>query len=132
MTKPSLAGIAAVSIALATSASVAFAAGPKFHSCRNARYAPQFLTITHIFQAGTSCAVAHGVALGYENAVTQSFTSKGGRTGVCFGAHSYGNCTFRYAHQSWHCFHFNAVPARTRGLVRCTQAVRRVSFNIRT
>lgn len=117
---------------LAVSLPTAAGSGVKFKPCSNTYYAPQYLTIKHVYQVGTTCTVAHGVAHSYMNAVTSSSGSTGSRTGQCFGAHSYGKCQVRFERLAYQCFHFSPVPKRTRGLVRCQRPGRQVSFNITT
>ena len=116
---------------LAATLPAAAGAAAKFKPCSNTYYAPQYLTIKHVYQVGTTCTVAHGVAHSYMNAVTSSSGASGNRTGQCFGAHSYGKCQVRFERLAYQCFHFSAVPERTHGLVRCQRPGRRVSFNIR-
>lgn len=125
--------LAAISTALIASLGPASspAAGAKLTHCTNVRYPPLYLTIKRVAEHGTSCGTAHQVALGYMRATTQSIGAHS-HTGHCFGAHSYGSCTVHHRKQVFDCFHFQPVPAKHRGLVRCTRGETLVKFNIGT
>lgn len=113
--------------ATALTGSSAVAAGARPTPCANTYYAPMYQHITHIRQTHTTCRVARLLSLAYARAIT---SSSDGRTGQCFGAKTYGLCEMRYRRQTWACFHYDVVPKKTRGLVRCKRAETVVAFNI--
>lgn len=79
------------------------AAGAATRHCSSYYYKPQYKRVTSITIAGGSCATAHGIVLAYENAITSSYGSSGSRTGVCFGAHSFGRCDIKYRGRKYAC-----------------------------
>lgn len=97
--------------------------------CSNTRYAPMYLTIKRIAARGTGCSTARALSLAYMRAVTQSIGAHP-HTGHCFGAQSYGHCGVTYRGRPFDCFHFDFVPEKTRGLVRCSAESALVKFNI--
>lgn len=109
--------------------SSASAGQPAIKHCRNTYYSPQYLTIKRISAQGTGCTMARGLSLAYMRAVTESIGAHP-HSGHCFGAHSYGHCTVQQKGKKFDCFHFDPVPAKKRGLVRCTAGTSVVKFNI--
>lgn len=105
--------------------------GARRDHCRNTYYSPLYKRITKITARGAHCGTARKLTFTYMRAVSSS-SGAVNFTGHCFGAHSYGYCTVHYRHRAWKCFHFDAVPARTRGLVRCTHGQQLIKFNIGT
>jgi hypothetical protein len=132
LTIPFLALLALALAATAPAQGAARQAGQaKTHHCRNTYYAPLYTKITKITERGARCGTARKLTYTYMRAVSSS-SGAVNFTGHCFGAHSYGPCTVHYRGRAWHCYHFDAVPARTRGLVRCTHDQQLVKFNIGT
>lgn len=97
--------------------------------CQDTYFAPQYQKIKRISAQGTGCTVARGLSLAYMRAVTMSVGAHS-RTGHCFPAQSYGHCGVQQQGKSFDCFHFDPVPAKRRGLVRCTAGKAVVKFNI--
>lgn len=113
--------------ALSTPAASAHQAKPKH--CHDTYFAPQYLKIKRISAQGTGCTVARGLSLAYMRAVTMSVGAHS-RTGHCFPAQSYGHCGVQQKGMSFGCFHFDPVPAKRRGLVRCAAGKAVVKFNV--
>jgi hypothetical protein len=125
--------VAALAIAaLCSPAAGAAQAGsaPAIKHCPGTYFAPLYTHIKKISAQGVGCSAARELSLAYERATTNSFGPGGGHTGHCFGAHSYGECKVQLKGKEWDCFHFNATPAKTRGLVRCTADEAVIKFNI--
>jgi hypothetical protein len=114
-------------LAFSSPGASAHQAGPKH--CRNTYFSPQYLTIKKISAQGTGCTTARGLSLAYMRAVTMSVGAHP-HSGHCFGAHSYGHCTVQQKGKKFDCFHFDPVPSKKRGLVRCTAGPTVVKFNI--
>jgi hypothetical protein len=76
------------------------------------------------------------VARGYANAIRNRIDAQGNsRQGSCYPSETYGWCDLFVHSARYGCYHFDAVPNRTRGLVRCQGEgprwhKRRISFNI--
>ena len=97
--------------------------------CQNTHYGLQHLTITHIAAKRAGCTTARALSRAYESAVTL-VTGPHPHNGHCYGAHSYGNCNVRTKGRTYACFHYNVVPKKTRGLVRCTAGRVLIKFNV--
>jgi hypothetical protein len=87
---------------LVAAPSVGAATAPT-HACAPYYFAPQYKHVTHITVRGGTCRTARHVVAAYEHAITQTISSSGGSTGVCFGAKSFGRCTISYAGRHYDC-----------------------------
>jgi hypothetical protein len=105
------------------------AGAPAIKHCPGTYFAPMYLHIEKISAQGAGCSAARDLSLAYERAVTSSIGAHA-HSGHCFGAHSYGHCTVQQKGKTYDCFHFNAVPAKTQGLVRCTAGAAVIKFNV--
>lgn len=98
-----------LSVLLATGATLAVAVTPadaaKRRSCPNVRYAPMYKTITKVSVTNAGCTTARRVVLAYERAITSGYSPSTGetRTGVCFGAKSFGECTIKVDGRKYLC-----------------------------
>jgi hypothetical protein len=89
----------------------------------------------HVVQQHTTCARAQGLAGAYFRAISETTHGNHSRQGVCYPTHAYGVCDLIYRGGDYYCKHYNAIPQKTHGLVRCGQNGSRyykvrVSFNI--
>jgi hypothetical protein len=88
-----------------------------------------------LVQTGAGCVRARQLVRAYFRAI--SLTTKGTVThqGACYPQHAYGICDLVYGGGVYYCNHFNALPKKTRGVVRCGQNGAesqdvRISFNM--
>lgn len=89
----------------------------------------------HVVEKHTTCTRARGLAGAYFLAITETTRGSFSRQGVCYPQHAYGVCDLTYHGGDYYCKHYNAVPEKTRGLVRCGENGARyrrvrISFNI--
>jgi hypothetical protein len=108
------------------------AGAPAIKHCPGTYFAPLYTHIEKISAQGAGCSAARELSLAYMRAITNSYGAKGSHTGHCFGAHSYGHCSMQQKGKTYDCFHFQGVPAKTQGLVRCTAGAAVIKFNVGT